>query len=126
MNIFRQYLMEIKKIGVLPKKEQMELLAEYGKTKNIETRNKIVEYNLNLVRKASLKYKDLGIPFLDLFQEGNIGLIKAVETFEIEKGFEFSTWAMIHIKQRILKMIASKNIIREPIFISDLRSNGNL
>jgi len=83
-------------------------------------RDALIVANLRLVTHIVKKYGNQGIPFMDLIQEGNIGLMKAVEKFEYERGYKFSTYAYWWIKQAISRAIADKaRIIRIPVHISE-------
>lgn len=83
--------------------------------------NKLVKSNLRLVVSVAKKYFNSGIPFIDIIDEGNIGLIEAVKRFEYRKGFKFSTYGVRWIKQSIMKEITSKKyMIRFPMHITRL------
>lgn len=83
--------------------------------------NKLVKSNLRLVISVAKKYYNSGIPFIDIIDEGNIGLIEAVKRFDYRKGFKFSTYGVWWIKQSIIKEISSKkHIIRFPMHIARL------
>ena len=83
--------------------------------------NKLVKSNLRLVISVAKKYYNSGVPFIDIIDEGNIGLIEAVKRFEYRKGFKFSTYGVWWIKQSIVKEISSKkHIVRFPMHIARL------
>lgn len=83
--------------------------------------NKLVKSNLRLVISVAKKYYNRGVPFIDIIDEGNIGLIEAVKRFEYRKGFKFSTYGVWWIKQSIVKEISSKkHIVRFPMHIARL------
>ncbi|HXV77298.1 MAG TPA: sigma-70 family RNA polymerase sigma factor [Candidatus Polarisedimenticolaceae bacterium] len=85
-----------------------------------DSRDALIVANLRLVTHIVKKYGNQGIPFMDLIQEGNIGLMKAVEKFEFERGYKFSTYAYWWIKQAISRAIADKaRIIRIPVHITE-------
>ena len=103
----RMYLKEIGSVKLLSPEEEVELSkrAEAGDQK---AKDRIIEANLRLVVSIAKKYVGRGIPFLDLIQEGNMGLIKAVEKFDYAKGFKFSTYATWWIRQSITREIAER------------------
>lgn len=127
----RMYLKEIGSVKLLSPEEEVELSkrAEAGDQK---AKDRIIEANLRLVVSIAKKYVGRGIPFLDLIQEGNMGLIKAVEKFDYAKGFKFSTYATWWIRQSITRGIADKGkTIRVPVHMVEtinktLRMSRNL
>ncbi len=111
----RMYLREIGKIALLKPEEEVELakLVEAGDPVG---KSKLVEANLRLVVSIAKKYIGRGMLFLDLIQEGNLGLIRAVEKFDYRKGFKFSTYATWWIRQAITRAIADQaRTIRIPV-----------
>jgi RNA polymerase primary sigma factor len=111
----RMYLREIGKISLLKPEEEVELakLVEAGDPVG---KSKLVEANLRLVVSIAKKYIGRGMLFLDLIQEGNLGLIRAVEKFDYRKGFKFSTYATWWIRQAITRAIADQaRTIRIPV-----------
>jgi len=85
-----------------------------------KSRDGLILANLRLVAHIAKKYTNQGLPFMDLIQEGNIGLMKAVEKFEYERGYKFSTYAYWWIKQAITRAIADKSrLIRIPVHVGD-------
>ncbi len=111
----RMYLREIGKIPLLTYEEELEL-AEKIIDGDEEAKQKLAESNLRLVVSIAKKYLGRGMLFLDLIQEGNMGLIKAVEKFDYEKGFKFSTYATWWIRQAITRAIADQaRTIRIPV-----------
>ncbi len=89
-------------------------------------RHRLIEKNLKLVVSVAKKYKGMGLPFEDLIQEGNIGLMKAVERFDPDKGFRFSTYATWWIRQAVQRAVTDKGrTIRIPVHMSErLRKAG--
>ena len=111
----RMYLREIGKIPLLSFDEELEL-AKRVINGDEEAKQKLAESNLRLVVSIAKKYVGRGMLFLDLIQEGNMGLIKAVEKFDYTKGFKFSTYATWWIRQAITRAIADQaRTIRIPV-----------
>ncbi|MGI6600902.1 MAG: RNA polymerase sigma factor RpoD [Dethiobacteria bacterium] len=111
----RMYLKEIGKIPLLTPEEEVEL-AKAIENNSEEARRRLAEANLRLVVSIAKKYVGRGMLFLDLIQEGNLGLIKAVEKFDYRKGYKFSTYATWWIRQAITRAIADQaRTIRIPV-----------
>ena len=111
----RMYLREIGKIPLLTYEEELDL-AQKVLEGDEEAKKKLSESNLRLVVSISKKYVGRGMLFLDLIQEGNMGLIKAVEKFDYKKGYKFSTYATWWIRQAITRAIADQaRTIRIPV-----------
>src|SRR5690606_11389915 len=111
----RMYLKEIGRVDLLTAEEEVEL-AKRIKQGDKEAARKLAEANLRLVVSIAKRYVGRGMLFLDLIQEGNMGLIKAVEKFDHEKGFKFSTYATWWIRQAITRAIADQaRTIRIPV-----------
>ena len=111
----RMYLREIGKIPLLTYDEELDL-AKRILTGDEEAKQKLAESNLRLVVSIAKKYVGRGMLFLDLIQEGNMGLIKAVEKFDYTKGYKFSTYATWWIRQAITRAIADQaRTIRIPV-----------
>ena len=111
----RVYLREIGKIPLLTYEEELELSKRILENDE-EAKQKLAESNLRLVVSIAKKYVGRGMLFLDLIQEGNMGLIKAVEKFDYTKGFKFSTYATWWIRQAITRAIADQaRTIRIPV-----------
>ena len=111
----RMYLREIGKIPLLTYEEESELAQKIIQGDE-EAKQKLAESNLRLVVSIAKKYVGRGMLFLDLIQEGNMGLIKAVEKFDYNKGFKFSTYATWWIRQAITRAIADQaRTIRIPV-----------
>ena len=111
----RMYLREIGRIPLLTYEQELELAKEILNNSE-EAKQKLAESNLRLVVSIAKKYVGRGMLFLDLIQEGNMGLIKAVEKFDYTKGFKFSTYATWWIRQAITRAIADQaRTIRIPV-----------
>ena len=111
----RMYLKEIGKVPLLGADEETEI-AKRMEEGDEEARKKLVECNLRLVVSIAKRYVGRGMLFLDLIQEGNLGLIKAVEKFDYRKGYKFSTYATWWIRQAITRAIADQaRTIRIPV-----------
>lgn len=111
----RMYLKEIGKVPLLSAEEEQEL-AERIANGDEEAKKKLAEANLRLVVSIAKRYNGRGLLFLDLIQEGNIGLLKAVDKFDYNKGFKFSTYATWWIRQAITRAIADQSrTIRIPV-----------
>ena len=111
----RMYLKEIGKISLLTLEEEM-ALSKRIVDGDEEAKNKLAESNLRLVVSIAKRYVGRGMLFLDLIQEGNIGLMKAVEKFDASKGYKFSTYATWWIRQAITRAIADQaRTIRVPV-----------
>ncbi|MBI4157559.1 RNA polymerase sigma factor RpoD [Candidatus Woesebacteria bacterium] len=111
----RQYLREIGRVPLLGAEEEVELAKQYEKA-NKRAKDKLTESNLRLVVSIAKKYIGRGLSLLDLIQEGNQGLIRAVEKYDWRKGFKFSTYATWWIRQAITRAIADQaRTIRIPV-----------
>ena len=111
----RMYLKEIGKVPLLEPDEEV-ILAEKMMLGDERAKNKIVEANLRLVVSIAKKHVGKGMAFLDLIQEGNLGLMKAVDKFDYAKGFKFSTYATWWIRQAITRAIADQaRTVRIPV-----------
>ena len=100
-----RYLQDIRKFPILEQDEEYNLAAEYQKNHDKNIAYKLVTSHLRLVVKVVTKYKGYGLPVSEMISEGNIGLLYAVEKFEPEKGFRFSTYALWWIKASVQKYI---------------------
>ena len=111
----RMYLKEIGKVPLLTPEEEVELAIQMSEG-NEEAKHRMTEANLRLVVSIAKRYVGRGMLFLDLIQEGNLGLIKAVEKFDYTKGYKFSTYATWWIRQAITRAIADQaRTIRIPV-----------
>src|SRR5256885_3005271 len=111
----RMYLKEIGRVNLLTAKQEVELAKEMEAGSG-EARHHLTEANLRLVVSVAKKYLNRGLSFLDLIQEGNLGLMRAVEKFDYKRGFKFSTYATWWIRQVITRAIADQaRTIRIPV-----------
>ncbi|MDF1616263.1 RNA polymerase sigma factor RpoD [Petrocella sp. FN5] len=111
----RMYLKEIGKVSLLTAQEEIDL-AKRMEDGDIQAKQRLAEANLRLVVSIAKRYVGRGMLFLDLIQEGNLGLIKAVEKFDYRKGYKFSTYATWWIRQAITRAIADQaRTIRIPV-----------
>ena len=117
------YLKDIGKFKLLKRQDELELgkLIKVGKKKDANiAMKKLIQSNLRLVVSIAKKYVGHGLLFMDLVQEGSLGLIKAAEKFDYTKGFKFSTYATWWIKQSIVRAIANNSrTIRVPVYMAD-------
>lgn len=118
-DIVKQYFLEMGINEHLSWKEEKKLFEEYQETGSLEIKQKLIKSNLRLVINVAKKYvkstKDTILEFLDLIQEGNKGLIIAIEKFDIKKGYKFSTYSYWWIRQKILRSIAQmKTTVKLP------------
>ena len=110
------YLQQIGKIPLLSHEEEVKIAKQIKENNSEIVKSTLVNANLRLVVSIAKKYIGRGLSFLDLIQEGNIGLMKAAERFDYEKGYKFSTYATWWIQQSITRAIADKaRVIRLPI-----------
>ena len=121
--ILQMYLKDIGRVKLLNRSGEMALgkIIKEGSRKEAQiAKKKLVQANLRLVVSIAKKYTGQGILFMDLVQEGSLGLIKAAQRFDYTKGFKFSTYATWWIKQTIIRAIAnSSRSIRIPVHMSD-------
>jgi len=119
MDAIKLYLKDIQKTNLLTAEEE-KALARRIDDGDMAARDKMIESNLRLVVKIAKRYMNRGLPFLDLIEEGNLGLIKAVERFKISKECRFSTYATWWIRQSIERALVNQSrTIRLPVHVSD-------
>jgi RNA polymerase primary sigma factor len=115
----RLYLREISRTPLLTKEEEVEL-AQRAEQGDEEAVQRLIRSNLRLVVHVAKRYLNRGMPLLDLIQEGNFGLMRAVQKYDWRRGFRFSTYATWWIRQAITRAIADKaRTIRLPVHIQD-------
>src|SRR4030095_14321105 len=118
-NAYSLYLREIGQTKLLTPQEEIALAAKI-KRGDERAREEMIKANLRLVVKIAREYEDYGVPLLDLINEGNIGLMKAVERFDPAKGAKLSTYAAWWIKQSIRRALSNQSkTIRLPVHIVD-------
>ena len=111
------FLKDIGKVRLLTAQEEVDL-AKRIERGDLDAKQKMVESNLRLVVSIAKNYRNQGLPFLDLIQEGTIGLVRAAEKFDYRKGFKFSTYATWWIRQAVARALADKaRTIRIPVHI---------
>ena len=123
VNGLQVYMNSIRNVPLLTAEQEKELAIKYA-AGDSRAKNKLVEANLRLVVMTARRYNlHTSLSLEDLIQEGNIGLMRAVDTFDISKGFRFSTYAMYWIKQAISRAISNNSrAIRIPVHIIELKS----
>src|SRR5579885_1986378 len=117
------YLRSIGRVKLLTAKEEIELARRVA-AGDLLAKKRLVQANLRLVVSVAKKYQGRGLPFLDLIQEGNLGLIRAAEKFDPERGYKFSTYATWWIRQGITRALADKSrTIRVPVHMVETINN---
>lgn len=120
MDAIRLYLKDIKKLPLLTPEEEISL-AEKIKKGDKKARHKMIQANLRLVISIAKKYSHLGVSMMDLIEEGNLGLMKAVEKFNPKKGYRFSTYGAWWIRQYVSRAIANQGkTVRMPVYVIEL------
>jgi len=119
MDAIKLYLKDIQKTNLLSAEEERALARRIDQG-DMAARDRMIESNLRLVVKIAKRYMNRGLPFLDLIEEGNLGLIKAVERFKLSKECRFSTYATWWIRQSIERALVNQSrTIRLPVHVSD-------
>ena len=117
--LLARYLSHIGRGDLLTHQEEIEL-SNAAKAGDSRARRRLIEKNLRLVVSVAKKYRGYGLPFEDLIQEGNIGLMKAVEKFDPDRGFRFSTYATWWIRQAVQRSVIDKGrTIRVPVHMAE-------
>ena len=124
-DLVRMYLREIGKMKVLNPKDEIEL-ARKVQQGDFLAKQQLVRHNLRLVVSIAKRYLNRGMSFLDLIQEGNLGLLKAVDKFDPNRGYKFSTYATWWVRQGITRSLSDKSrTIRLPVHMVELISKVN-
>jgi len=122
MDPIRAYIKDVRRIPLLTAEEEIDLAKKFNKG-DLSARDMLIRSNLRLVISIAKRYMNLGMPLLDLIEEGNIGLMKAVEKYNPHKGFRFSTYAAWWIRQSVTRSIFDQSrTVRLPVYMSELIS----
>ncbi len=114
-SVLSMYMKELNKLPLITHEEEVELFKKIKKG-DLRARNKVIESNLRFVVKIAKKYQNQGLPLDDLINEGNIGLMTAIDKFDIDKGYHFISYAVWWIRQSIMKAINEKSrAVRLPL-----------
>ena len=120
MDAIKLYLKDIRDLPLLTAEEEKELAGKV-KAGNKKARQQMIKSNLRLVINIAKKYSYLGVPMLDLIEEGNLGLMKAVTKYDPDKGYRFSTYAAWWIKQFITRAVANQGkTVRIPVYVMEM------
>ncbi|MGB2599082.1 MAG: RNA polymerase sigma factor RpoD/SigA [Candidatus Omnitrophota bacterium] len=120
MDAIKLYLKDIRDLPLL-KPDEEKTLAQKVKKGNRRARQQMIKSNLRLVINIAKKYSYLGVPMLDLIEEGNLGLMKAVSKYDPDKGYRFSTYAAWWIKQYITRAVANQSkTVRVPVYVMEM------
>ena len=120
MDAIKLYLKDIRDLPLLTAEEEKELAMKVKKG-NKKARQQMIKSNLRLVINIAKKYSYLGVPMLDLIEEGNLGLMKAVSKYDPDRGYRFSTYAAWWIKQFITRAVANQGkTVRIPVYVMEM------
>jgi RNA polymerase primary sigma factor len=120
MDAIKLYLRAIKETPLLTAEEEISLSKKI-RLGNVHARKRMIQANLRLVVNIAKRYSKLGVPMMDLIEEGNLGLMKAVKKYNPHKGYRFSTYAAWWIKQYITRAIANQGkTIRIPVYMTEI------
>lgn len=120
MDAIKLYLKDIRDLPLLSPESEKELATKVKKG-NKKARQEMIKSNLRLVINIAKKYSYLGVPMLDLIEEGNLGLMKAVSKYDPDKGYRFSTYAAWWIKQYITRAVANQGkTVRIPVYVMEM------
>jgi len=120
MDAIKLYLKAIKDVPLLTAEEEISL-AKKVRAGNVHAQKRMIQSNLRLVVNIAKRYSRLGVPMMDLIEEGNLGLMKAVKKYNPHKGYRFSTYAAWWIKQYITRAIANQGkTIRVPVYMTEI------
>ncbi|MBU1912208.1 MAG: sigma-70 family RNA polymerase sigma factor, partial [Candidatus Omnitrophica bacterium] len=120
MDAIKLYLKAIKETPLLTAAEEISL-AKKVRAGNVHAQKRMIQSNLRLVVNIAKRYSKLGVPMMDLIEEGNLGLMKAVKKYNPYKGYRFSTYAAWWIKQYITRSIANQGkTIRIPVYMTEI------
>lgn len=120
----KQYLREIKLFALLTREEEQKLARKINRGDK-KAREELIRANLRLVVSIAKKYHHIGLSLLDLIEEGNLGLIKAVEKYDLSRGCKFATYASWWIRQAITRALANQGkLVRIPVYLTGLLSRS--
>ena len=120
IDMVREYLKEIGNIPLMTAEEELDLAKKYAETKDPAIKKQFIESNLRLVVSIAKRFVGHGLLFLDLIQEGNLGLMRAVDKYDYTLGYKFSTYATWWIKQAITRALADQGrLIRIPVHLNE-------